>query len=71
MNLVEVEIRGHTLFCKNERGVHYDFFIPREDYRIPVKVAKEFIPEMHKFIDSKRTYKSVKVRYEDLLDIAQ
>ncbi len=70
MNYVNIEIRGHTFYCENNIGERYDFFEPREHYRINKKEANAFVPEGHKLIDIKRTSKLLTVDYNELLNIA-
>ena len=65
------EIKGFTIYAKNDNHESYDFFIPKQDYRITKREILEHIPEGHTFIDSKRSSKIITVNYDELLKIQQ
>lgn len=69
MNYIDVEIKGFTVYAKNDRHEEYDFFIPKQDYRITKREILQHIPEGHKLLDSKRTSKIITVSYYELLKI--
>ena len=71
MNYIDVEIKGFIIYSKNDRNEEYDFFIPKQDYRITKREILEHIPEGHNFIDSKRSSKIITVNYDELLKIQQ
>ena len=69
MNYIDVEIKGFIIYAKNDRHEEYDFFIPKQDYRITKREILEHIPEGHILLDSKRTSKTITVSYDELLQI--
>lgn len=69
MNYINVEIKGFIIYAKNDRNEEYDFFIPKQDYRITKREILEHIPEGHALLDSKRTSKTMTVSYDELLKI--
>lgn len=69
MNYIDVEIKGFTIYAKNDRDEMYDFFIPKQDYRITKREILEHIPDGHSLLDSKRTSKTITVDYNELLKI--
>lgn len=71
MNYIDIEIKGFTIYAKNDKYEEYDFFIPKQDYRITKREILEHIPEGHTFLDSKRTSKTINVNYDELLKIKQ
>ena len=66
MNYIDVEIKGFTVYAKNDRHEEYDFFIP---YRITKREILQHIPEGHTLLDSKRSSKMITVSYDELLKI--
>lgn len=71
MNYIDLEIKGFTLYCHNDVSEVYDFFIPRQDYRIAKRDMMKYVPEGHTLIDSKRTSKTITVDYDELLNISK
>lgn len=69
MNYIDVEIKGFIIYSKNDRNEEYDFFIPKQDYRITKREILEHIPEGNTLLDSKRTSKTITVSYDELLKI--
>lgn len=69
MNYIDVEIKGFIIYAKNDKHEAYDFFIPKQDYRITKREILEHIPEGHTLSDSKRTSKTMTVSYDELLKI--
>ncbi|YP_009789388.1 hypothetical protein HOR65_gp03 [Staphylococcus phage St 134] len=69
MNYIDVELKGFTIYAKNDRHEEYDFFIPKQDYRITKREILQHIPEGHTLLDSKRTSKIITVSYYELLKI--
>lgn len=69
MNYIDVEIKGFTIYVKNDRDEEYDFFIPKQDYRITKREILQHIPEGNTLLDSKRTSKIITVSYDELLQI--
>lgn len=70
MPMVDVQVKGFVIYAENEQHERYDFFVPREHYRMNKTEAQEFIPEMHKLIDYKRDYKTYTVSLEELQKIS-
>lgn len=66
METIEVKVKGYKIYCENERQELYDFFIPKQQYRMSMKEAKEYVPEMHKVIAVRRDTETIHVTYEDL-----
>lgn len=69
--MVDVQVKGFVIYCENEQHEMYDFFVPREHYRMSKTEAREFIPEMHKLIDIKRDYNNYTVDFEELKKISK
>lgn len=66
METIEVKVKGYKIYCENELHELYDFFIPKQQYRMNMSEAKEYVPEMHKVIAVKRDTETIHVTYEDL-----
>lgn len=71
MNTIQVEIKGFRLYCENDQHEMYDFFVPRQYYRMPRKDAYELIPETHKLLDIKRDRETIYVQYDALMEISK
>lgn len=71
MTSIDVQVKGFNIYCANDIGELYDFFLPKDHYRMSKTEAHEHIPENHKLIDFKRDSKTYRVIYEDLQDISQ
>ncbi len=71
MNYIDLDIKGFTLYCHDDVGEKYDFFIPKQDYRISKTEMMKHIPESHTLIDSKRSKKTITVNYDELLKISK
>lgn len=71
MTNIDVQVKGFNIYCENDMGEYYDFFIPKDHYRMFKTEAKEHIPETHKLIDIKRDSKTYRVNYEALKEVSQ
>lgn len=69
--MVDVQVKGFVLYCENDQHEMYDFFVPREFYRMSKTEALEYIPETHKLIDVKRDYKNYTVDLKELIEISK
>lgn len=69
METIKVKVKGYKIYCENESHELYDFFIPKQQYRMNMSEAKEYVPEMHKVIAVKRDTETIHVTYEDLKSI--
>ena len=67
MTQVDVEVKGFVIYCENDLGELYDFFIIKQHYRMFKTEAREHIPETHKVIDIKRDIKTYRVDYDAFL----
>lgn len=71
MELIEVKVKGYKIYCMNEFDEMYDFFIPKEEYRISIKESKSYVPERHHFLAVRRDTESYYVTLDDLKSIKQ
>lgn len=71
MTTIDVQVKGFNIYCSNDIGELYDFFLPKDHYRMSKTEAHEHIPEAHKLIDFKRDSKTYRLKYEDLKNISQ
>ena len=71
METIEVKIKGYKIYCENEQHELYDFFIPKQQYRMNMSEAKEYVPEMHNVIAVRRDTEKIHVTYDDLKAIKQ
>lgn len=66
METIEVKVKGYKIYCENQDGVLYDFFIPKQQYRMNMSEAQAYVPEMHNVIAVKRDTEKIDVTYDDL-----
>lgn len=66
METIEVKVKGYKIYCENQDGELYDFFIPKQQYRMNMSEAQAYVPEMHTVIAVKRDTETVQVTYDDL-----
>jgi len=71
MESIEVKVKGYKIYCENQDHELYDFFIPKQQYRMSMNEAKEYVPEMHNVIAVKRDTETIHVTYDDLKAIKQ
>lgn len=71
METIEVKVKGYKIYCENYFHELYDFFIPKQQYRMSMQEAKEYVPETHSVIAVKRDTETVIVTYDDLKTIKQ
>ena len=69
MENIQVKVKGYKIYCENQDNELYDFFIPKEQYKMSMKEAKEHVPEMHKVIAVKRDTQTYYVTFDDLKTI--
>lgn len=69
MKNIQVTIRGYTIYCENDQHEIYDFFVPKQSYKMNKSEALDYIPETHKLLDIKRDSEVIFVKYEELLKI--
>lgn len=69
METISVNVKGYTIYCENDQHELYDFFVPKEAYRLNKQEAQSYVPETHQLIDVKRDTKSYLVKHDDLLSI--
>lgn len=69
MDIIDVKVKGYCIYCENDVGEIYDFFVPKQDYRMYKTEAREHVPETHKLIDIKRDFKFYRVPYDKLKEI--
>lgn len=69
METIEVNVKGYKIYCENQDSELYDFFIPKQQYRMNMTEAKNYVPEMHKIIAVKRDTETYHVTYDDLKTI--
>lgn len=69
METIQVKVKGYKIYAESQDHELYDFFIPREQYKMTMKEAKEQIPEMHKLIAVKRDTQTYYVTFNDLKTI--
>lgn len=70
--MIDVKIRGYTIYCESDNHELYDFFVPMNDYRLSKKEAQaNLVPEAHTLLAVKRDYKTLQVEYEQLLKISE
>lgn len=69
MQIVKVTVKGFVIYCENDMGELYDFFLPMQSYRINKSDAYKHIPATHKLIDIKRDSETITVNYEELQNI--
>lgn len=70
MTSIDVQVKGFRLYCENDIGELYDFFILKDFYRISKTELYQHIPEAHKLIDFKRESKTYRVDYDALKEIS-
>lgn len=66
METIEVKVKGYKIYCENQNGELYDFFIPKQQYRMNMSEAQAYVPEMHSVIAVKRDTEKIDVTYDDL-----
>ena len=66
METIEVKVKGYKIYCENQDGELYDFFIPKQQYRMNMSEAQAYVPEMHSVIAVKRDTEKIDVTYDDL-----
>lgn len=66
METIEVKVKGYKIYCENHDGELYDFFIPKQQYRMNMSEAQAYVPEMHTVIAVKRDTEKIDVTYDDL-----
>ena len=66
METIEVKVKGYKIYCENQDHELYDFFIPKQQYRMSMYEAKNYVPEMHSVIAVKRDTEKIDVTYDDL-----
>lgn len=71
MTSIDVQVKGFNIYCANDIGELYDFFIPKDHYRMSKTEAYTNIPYGYKLIDFKRDSKTYRLKYEDLQNISQ
>lgn len=69
METIQVKVKGYKIYAESQDHELYDFFIPREQYKMSMKEAKEQVPEMHKVITVKRDTQTYYVTFDDLKTI--
>lgn len=69
METIEVKVKGYKIYCENDFHELYDFFIPKQQYRMSMQEAKEHVPELHTVIAVKRDTETIQVTYDDLKNI--
>lgn len=69
METIEVKVKGYKIYCENQDGELYDFFIPKQQYRMNMSEAQAYVPEMHSVIAVKRDTEKIDVTYDDLKTI--
>lgn len=70
MTSIDVQVKGFRLYCENDIGELYDFFILKDFYRISKTELYQHITEAHKLIDFKRESKTYRVDYDALKEIS-
>lgn len=71
METIVVNVKGYKIYCENQDYVLYDFFIPKQQYRMSMAEAKQYVPESHSVIAVKRDTETIDVTYDDLKEIKQ
>lgn len=71
METIEVKVKGYKIYCVNQDHELYDFFIPKQQYRMSMTQAQDYVPEMHTVIAVKRDTETIDVTYDDLKEIKQ
>lgn len=71
METIEVKVKGYKIYCENIDHELYDFFIPKQQYRMSINEAKEYVPELNTVIAVKRDTETIHVNYDDLKAIKQ
>lgn len=71
MTTIDVQVKGFNIYCANDIGELYDFFIPKDHYRMSKTEAYTHIPYGHKLKDYKRESKTYRLKYEELQSISQ
>lgn len=66
METIEVKVKGYKIYCENQDGELYDFFIPKQQYRMNMSEAQAYVHEMHSVIAVKRDTEKIDVTYDDL-----
>lgn len=67
METIEVKVKGYKIYCENQNHELYDFFIPKQQqYRMSMKEAQEYVPELHTVIAVKRDTETIHVIYDEL-----
>lgn len=69
MEDIQVKVKGYKIYAETQDHELYDFFIPREQYKLSMKEAKEQVPELHKVIAVKRDTQTYYVTFDDLKTI--
>lgn len=71
METIVVNVKGYKIYCENQDYVLYDFFIPKQQYRMSMTEAQQYVPESHSVIAVKRDTQTIDVTYDDLKAIEQ
>lgn len=71
METIVVNVKGYKIYCENQDYELYDFFIPKQQYRMSMREAQKHVPESHSVIAVKRDTETIGVTYDDLKAIEQ
>lgn len=68
---VDITVKGHMIYCKNQYGELYQFFSPIDKKYMTLKDAQMLTDLRHKVLSVERHNVQFKVNYYDLKKIAQ